>query len=255
MKRIFLTVALLCFAVSANAQMLFQRQMELPVPTATDSIASADSLWWAEQPRTSLTLGLSAGVSLFAQEETPFRSTHGYTLQIPLLLRYQMTSHWRLSTGIQYNFYWDPLQYRVNTHWGELAFDTTMHHGTHHAYAFHSYLGIPMVLTWYPFAKEHRLLSVSLDIFAAYAINRYILFQDETVNAYDANTLNIETSRTGDVYLSDNMLPWKLELGITLSTDLLGIIHGVRFYADLLPLYREPVGGQNLYNFGMTVFF
>ena len=49
-------------------------------------------------------------------------------------------------------------------------------------------------------------------------------------------------------------MPWKLELGLTLSTDVLGLIHGVRFFVDLLPTYRDPLIDEPVYTAGMTIF-
>lgn len=258
MKRIILIVALLGAAVGAQAQMMFQRSIELPsLPSKPDSAAVADSLWWAEQPRLKLELGLSAGYSLFLQDENPYCSTHGYTLQIPLLLQYYMTPHWRLSTGLRYDFNWDPLKYRVTYGYDDshpLTIDTGLFRGRQSAYAFHSYLGVPLQLTWYPMPKDRGLLSVSFDLYAAYSVSRFLMVKEADDRYYDPYTLGVGGSMSEDEHGDPSMLPWKLEVGLSLNTSVLGLIHGVRFYADLLPLYREPVSGEKIRNVGMTIF-
>lgn len=39
--------------------------------------------------------------------------------------------------------------------------------------------------------------------------------------------------------ITDLFNPWKIELGIGLSTNALGIIHGVRIFTNLLPEYNQ----------------
>jgi len=261
MKRLVFAFAFTVLAYSGQAQMLFQHQKSLALPTAADVSDSANSLQGTEtnKNRTELCLGLSAGVSLLVQDENPYRSTHSYILQIPLVLNYHLSPHWRLTTGLRYDFSWAPLKYRVtydsySLSSNALTIDTAMYSGSQRAHAFHSYLGVPLEFTWYPFAKEHGALSVSFDIFGAYAVSRYLSIKESEVTAYDPNNLAIRGSISSDTYGDESMLPWKLEVGVTVSTSLLGLIHGVRFYGDLLPLYREPVSGEKIRSFGMTIF-
>ena len=256
MKRIVLTLALLTLALGSRAQMLFHQEAKL----TADSVAVADSLEWSQRPRWSLWVGVAAGYSFHLMDDSPYASTRGYVLQIPLLLRYDIAPHWRLSTGLRYDFNWDPLKYRVSYSYdtfgnqSPLTIETTTQPGTQRARAFHSYLGVPLEVTWYPVAKERGLVSVSLDLFAAYAVSRYVSISEQTVNSYDPFAQAINVDGTGDRYGDPSMLPWKLEVGLTVSTDALGLIHGVRFYGNLLPTYREPTSGTKLYQLGMTLF-
>lgn len=242
MKRIFLTAVLLATLVGTRAQ--------------------EDSL-----NRLGLDLGLSAGVTLFSTDNqySPYYSTHGLTLQVPLLLRYQVSPHWRLATGLRVDLNYQPLHYNVDYHevddgngyiyvdgldFGDYA---DRNDGKQHAYTFFGYIGIPLQATWYPWANERRLLGVTADLFAGYAfatnfcpnasyIERH---PDGNVGIQEVNHVNTE---------AESLLPWKLELGVTLSTDVLGLLHGVRFFANLLPSYRDPVTGEGLYLHGMTFF-
>ena len=266
MKRIFLTVALLCFAVSANAQMLFQRQMVLPVPTATDSIASADSLWWAEQPRISLNLGLSAGVTLFSHDNefSPYYSRFGVVLQVPLMFSYRVSPHWQLSAGMRLDFNYNPLHYNVNRHWITTANGIDVvdglefgnyggnANGKQHFYTYFGYFGIPLQASWYPWSRERQLLRVSADIFVGYAFVKNLGLNISYADyAGDGIGIN-ENEHT--IHHEETMLPWKMELGIGFSTDILGLIHGVRFFVNLLPSYRDPLSGDGIYLHGMTFF-
>ena len=62
----------------------------------------------------SLTLGISAGASLhFGNRLSPYYSKYGFLLQLPLLMRWDMSPHWQLGTGLRYDFTWNPLYYNV----------------------------------------------------------------------------------------------------------------------------------------------
>lgn len=254
MKRIILIFVLLGAAVGSQAQMMFQRTVEMS-PLADTAVADSLRCQGQNENGANLVLGLSAGCSLFAQDINPYCSTHGYTLQIPLMLQYQLTPHWRLSTGLRYDFNWDPLKYRVTYGFDQpLTIDTGVFRGCQSAYAFHSYLGVPLQVTWYPMPKDRGVLSVSFDIYAAYSVSRFLMVKEWEVENYNPHTLGYNCSGTEDEYFDPSMLPWKLEVGVSLNTNVLGLIHGVRFFADLLPLYREPVSGEKIRNFGMTIF-
>ena len=254
MKRILLSFAALGLMLTANAQMMLYRSIEVS-PLADTAVADSLRCQGQSESRVNLVLGLSAGYSMFMQDINPYCSTHGYTLQLPLLLHYQMSPHWRLSTGLRYDFNWDPLKYRITYGPDQpLTIDTGAFRGRQNAYAFHSYLGVPLQLTWYPMPKDRGVLSVSFDLYAAYAVSRHLVVKEEDDRYYDPYTLGVGGSGSDDEYGDPSMLPWKLEVGLSLNTNVLGLIHGVRFYADLLPLYREPVSGEKIRNFGMTIF-
>lgn len=252
MKR-FVLILLLFSVVGASAQSfdsLSGARYDTPATGCGSDSSRHNSL--------SLCVGVAGGYSLYVMDDSPYASSHGYTLQIPLLLRYDLTPHWRFGTGLRYDFNWDPLRYRVasDPFSGEmsLALDTAMHFGTQSAYAFHSYLGVPIEMTWFPVAREHGLVSVSLDVFAAYTVIRYLHISEQTTQGYDPNSLACSTNSSEKDFGDENMLPWKLEVGLTISTDALGLIHGVRFFGNLLPTYREPVSGKKIYPFGMTIY-
>ena len=256
MKRILLSFAALGLMLTANAQMMLHRSIEVS-PLADTAVTDSLRCQGRNENGAHLVLGLSAGYSMFLQDINPYCSTHGYTLQIPLLLHYQMSPHWRLSTGLRYDFNWDPLKYRVTYGYDDnhpLTIDTGLFRGRQSAYAFHSYLGVPLQLTWYPMPKDKGVLSVSFDLYAAYSVSRFLMVKEFEVENYNPYTLGYNSSGTEDEYFDSSMLPWKLEVGVSLNTNVLGLIHGVRFFADLLPLYREPVSGEKIRNFGMTIF-
>ena len=218
-----------------------------------DTVAQLD-----EQHRTFLVLGFSAGVNLFTADNqySPYYSKYGFLMQVPLLFQYAVSPHWRLSTGARLDFTFNPLHYNVDYHVVDgdngytdgIDFRETFS-GKQHYFTYFFHLGIPVQATWYPWPNEKRLLAVTGDLFAGYAFGNDIFMTDAYADRDGGFGDNIDISRH-----DESLLRWKVEVGVTLSTDVLGLIHGVRFFANLLPSYRDPVTGEDLYLAGMTVY-
>ena len=245
MKRIALFIATLGLSLGLRAQ--------------ADSLAVADSLdsspcdtCWENRPRIQLNLGIQAGASLLASDETsPYYSKYDFRLEIPLVIYHNLTPHWTLSGGLKYMFLWSPLYYRVATTADGLDFPTVPETSTQHAHAFFGYLGIPLQVNWHPVSHHPNHLILSADIFAGYALTRHVSITETDVTRTGSNTSIGSDEYTGE---GDFLLPWKLEVGLTVSTSRLGLLHGVRFFADLLPTYEDAVTGDRLHTFGMTFF-
>lgn len=267
MKRIMIILAALLMATAANAQLIFSRNTEIELPqmvtdidAVQDSAAEADSLWWDDHPRMSLELGLSAGVTLFADgnDNSPYYSIYGFVVNLPLTFRYFVSPRWRLGAGLRYDFCIDPLFYNVKENevsnggtyaTNGIGFDTTPVVSHKRAYASHNYVGIPLQATWYPWPKDRGALNFTFDFFAGYSfatiVNIRTIHADRYMSSFNGNDLSSDDS---------TLLPWKMELGITMATDIIGLLHGIRFFVNLLPTYRDPATGDNLYFSGMTLY-
>lgn len=269
MKRFLLTFAAVGLLLTANAQMMLQHSVELPtLPSVPDSTRVADSLWWAEQHRMHLFLGISAGGTFYNKDNSssPYYSKFGLQLQVPLVMEWQVSPHWRLGAGLRYDLCWDPLYYAVHengvysngTYTAEgIDFQSDAVEGRQSAYAMRHYIGVPLRATWYPVKRDQRLLGVTFDLFAGYSFGSFIHTKTTWANYVQDNGstyVNIVEFGGKTQWNDPSLLPWKLELGVTLSTDVLGLLHGVRFFMNLLPSYREPTTGYTLYMHGMTLF-
>lgn len=208
------------------------------------SDSSSSSKW-------DFTLGLAAGGTVFiADASSPYFSRFGTTLQVPFSFNYRFNPHWRLSLGLRYDFNWALLSNCVDIQYDNLntrgiAIDTTPHVGHQRANAFHNYIGIPVQVTWYPWNRDRTLLSLSLDFYAGYAISKDICVRKNGSKSWLNN--HHDTS-------DPSLVPWKMELGFTVSTDIIGIIHGVRIFTNLLPTYKDPKTNKNIYTAGITFF-
>lgn len=248
MKRIMTILAAVLLATAASAQQ----------SVVDDTVAR-----WDEQNRTTLVMGFSAGVNLFttANQFTPYYSKYGLMMQVPILLQHHVSPSWRLSTGARLDFTFNPLHYNVDGHEVDdgngyiyangLEFCETFN-GKQHYFTYFFHLGIPVQATWYPWPHEKRLLSVTGDLFAGYALSNNLFLNRSYADRNGGSTGIDDVHQVS--HHTESLLRWKLEVGVTLSTDVLGLIHGVRFFANLLPSYRDPVTGSDLYLAGMTVY-
>ncbi len=199
----------------------------------------------------SLTLGLSASTTLFANgnDMSPYYSKYGFALHLPLTVHYRHSPRWTFSAGLQYDFQWSPLYHRVEVvESGEgIDFPSGPVVGDQRAYAFHGYLGFPLQATWYPFRSYGRRLYLNFDIHPAYAINRLIYINEEVLSRTSSTLWNDGTG-------GSCMYPWKLEVGLTLGTSAVGLLHGLRLFVNLLPTYRDVVSGEDIYIAGLQFF-
>lgn len=203
----------------------------------------------------SLTLGVQAGTKFNIGSQTPYDSRYGLLLQVPLVGTIPLWSdRWIAIGGLRYDFEWSPLHYNITpVEGGGLDFLTTPTTGRQTAIMYHSYVGLTGEIQWQAVRRNRRALRLSFDCYFAYDVSHYL-----TIRTRDArNTYFGTQTSTGKTVVesSDPMFqPWKLELGFTLSTDLLGIIHGVRFFTNLLPTYIDPASGEKIYNTGMMIY-
>lgn len=248
MKRVIIIFAAVILSTAASAQ---------------QSIADDTVARWDDQHRTTLVLGFSAGVNLYTtgNQFSPYYSKYGLLMQVPLLLQYDITPRWRLSTGARLDFTFNPLHYNVDWHEVDdgngyiyadgLEFQESFT-GKQHYFTYFFHLGIPVQATWYPWPNEKRLLAVTGDLFAGYAFGNNLFLNTSYAERNGGGTGINDVHHVS--HHTESLLPWKLEVGVTLSTDVLGLIHGVRFFANLLPSYRDPVTGEDLYLTGMTLY-
>ena len=199
-------------------------------------------------------LGIEAGFSLLNNERSPYSASHSYVLRLPLMAHLKLSQRWNLNVGLRYDFQWDILRYNVTpAEGGGIELLTTPTTGRQTATAFHSYLGIPLELEWMLTPASSNGLRLSADIYAAYAVSEYL-----TIRTLDArNTYNGMRSGTyKEVVESDDPMfkPWKLEIGLKVSTDAIGLLHGIRFFTNLLPTYIAPATNQKIYTYGITFF-
>ncbi len=211
------------------------------------------------QNKLTIDLGLSANATLFANgnDMSPYYSKFGFGLQIPLMAHWQFAPMWQFSTGLRYDFSWEPIYYSVQPA-GTTLEDMeergiTFYDGTtpttQKSFAFHSYVGIPVELKWSPLPDEKGLIDLSLDLFFGVAVTQHIQIEDIIRNA--DGTMQYEGYNNSNY---NAMNPLKLEIGLTLSSDRIGLIHGIRLFTNLLPSYKDYISNEKIYLSGISMF-
>lgn len=236
MKRIATITFAIALALAAQAQ------NDTISAFVGDDTASGKRTAW-------LDFGLSASATMYANgnDMSPYYSKYGFGLHLPLMAHYELNKYWTFSAGLQYDFIWSPLYYRVEpTADGEgIDFPTTPQVGTQHGYVFDSYLGFPIKASWCPFGNNN--LFFTFDVHPAYAVTRHITLTNTDISRNGSST-------DEDIVRGSSLQPWKLEVGITLGTSRVGLIHGLRFFTNLLPTYKDVVTGEKIYISGMSIF-
>ena len=211
---------------------------------------------YAPQDKTLLKvdLGFEAGFSLLNKETSPYNASQSYVLRLPLMAHLRLAQRWQLNVGLRYDFQWDILRYNVKpAEAGGIGLLTTPTTGRQTATVHHSYMGIPLEIEWLLTPANRNGLRLKADIYAAYAVSEYL-----TIRTLDARNTYYGMRRGSykEVVESDDPMfqPWKLEIGLTVSTDEIGLLHGIRFFTNLLPTYIDPTTGQKIYNSGITLF-
>ena len=245
MKRIAIILSALCLSLTGKAQ--------------TDSIAVSDDTTQPGCSDTIITvdLGLSAGVSLLSDNSgSPYYSKYGFTLQIPLMAHWQFAPQWKLSAGLRYDFNWNPLFYNVdfNADRTGITFLSEPTTATRRGLAFSSYVGIPVNLRWYPRATRKANLGLAVDLFAGYAVSSNINIDEHYVNSIDNTLSHAMNLVSNSNRILSTVQPWKIEVGFSLTTDQLGLFHGLRLFANLLPTYIDPATDTPVYTSGITMF-
>ena len=240
MKRLATITIAIALALAANAQ------NDTVNAFGGDDTTRGKRMFWVD-------LGLSASATMYANgnDLSPYYSKYGFGLHLPLMAHYELSSRWTLAAGLQYDFIWSPLYYRVETtaDGNGVDFPTTPQSGTQHAHVFDSYIGIPVKASWTPF--RNNKLFFTFDIHPAYAVTRQIHLTNTVIGR---NGSEVSANTDEDIVRGSSLQPWKLEVGFTLGTSSVGLIHGLRFFTNLLPTYKDAVTGEKIYISGMSIF-
>lgn len=239
MKRTITIIAVLLLAISS---------------VAAQDTTDANNKW-------AIKMGLSVGVTSYGNgnDFSPYYSKYGLTMQIPVVLEYDFAPHWQLSTWLRYDFNWDLLSNAVEEVWvnnGEdngLAHNTKPTIGKQTAFIHSGFIGIPLKITWFPKA-DRSLCGVGLDYYVGYAVKNIYNISTTEITLTNAGTQQYSASGDETEGGSHTLLPWRMELGLTLSTDYLGLWHGVRVFFDLLPRYEDILTGEKIRTVGVTLF-
>ncbi|MBO4600326.1 MAG: hypothetical protein J5641_06265 [Bacteroidales bacterium] len=198
---------------------------------------------WSYQVSAGLLVGYRFGELSPSAINSPYASDGTLTCNIPLITDFKLSDKWSLRTGLMLSLEYAKLYHQVTLEDGILTIAdgrTPMQKNSF----FNTYLGIPATIYFTPHPEiGSRSVSFGADV----RISRLI-----------GSTF----SNTPDIFLSQKLRPqtgafnpWRIELGLNLTTNAIGIIHGVRLYTNLLPEFRSKETGKSLHSLGLEVTF
>ena len=196
-------------------------------------------IWNPNNPNITTNIGVS-----YRRRQTPvdfnspFTNNGIYTLNVGASANLCLGAHWTLSTGLRYNTntYYMAHQLKLSeTGLENIDGQTPIQQNR----LDNGYLGIPVEL-FFNFPDPINS-SFSFDVFFA----RRLYGRLQTRNAED-NYKKWHNEKATQLFN-----PWKLEVGVSFNTGLIGFVHGIRVYTNLLPEYNKSVTTEKFRSIGV----
>ena len=173
---------------------------------------------------------------------SPFTNNGILSINWGLSTGFRFSDRWTFSTGLRYNFnqYFMVHQLKLNENGLETIDGQTP---IQQNQLVSGYLGIPVELH-FSFGEQWKS-SLSLDAFFARRLHGTL----DTCGP-EGNYKNWTGENAPSLFN-----PWKLEVGLSINTSLIGFIHGIRVYTNLLPEYSKAVTTEKFRSVGVEIKF
>lgn len=190
---------------------------------------------WVEAPSVkfnedfSLHLGLAARyMTNAADTDTYFGNLYSrrYNIGLSIYGKWVPSHRWTVNGGVRYDWF------RTSTDLNGRFFKD-------------HYLGIPLSVTYHPFHRHRDALGIQLGLTPSVRLNPAQIIPADPAQAAQGST--------GATVKNPHSQPFRLELTLGLETNLLGIIHGIQFYANLLPTKTDLPSAPNRHEFGIAI--
>lgn len=196
---------------------------------------------WDNSLSISLGVGYRNGLNP-VNRNSPYTNSGGLDVPFGLLTSFVFTPHLRLATGLQLNLNQRWMDYPVKM--GENGLEVIENpEMTQHNKLVSTYLCIPAELYYY-FGKS-KSYGISMDVRLGYLIGAQLITRFPSIGNQGSIGENARSLFN----------PWKLEAGISFNTNVLGIIHGIRVYTNLLPEYNKAVTTEKFRSIGVEIKF
>ena len=196
---------------------------------------------WDNSLSISLGVGYRNGLNP-VNRNSPYTNSGGLDVPFGLLTSFVFTPHLRLATGLQLNLNqrWMDYPVKIGENGLEVIENPEM---TQHNKLVSTYLCIPAELYYY-FGKS-KSYGISMDVRLGYLIGAQLITRFPSIGNQGSIGENARSLFN----------PWKLEAGISFNTNVLGIIHGIRVYTNLLPEYNKADTTEKFRSIGVEIKF
>jgi len=173
---------------------------------------------------------------------SPFTNNGILSFNLGLSTQFRFSDRWSLMTGLLYNFncYYMAHQLKLNENGLESIDGQTPIQKNLLA---NGYLGVPVEL-FFHFAEPWKS-SLSIDVFFGRRLHGLL----RTLGP-DDNYKEWQLEKATSLFN-----PWKLEVGLSINTNLIGFIHGFRVFTNLLPEYNKAVTTEKFRSIGVEIKF
>ena len=198
---------------------------------------------WSYQVSAGLLVGYRFGEFSPKALASPYANEGTITASIPIITDFNLSDKWTLRTGLMLSFDYTKMYHQVALDNGTLTLADGRTPIQKNAF-FNTYLGIPATLYFTPHPEwGSRSVSFGADLRVSRLLgstfsNRPDIFQSSRLKVKEG-IFN----------------PWRIEVGLSLTTSAIGIIHGLRLYTNLLPEYRAKDTGKSVRSLGLEVTF
>lgn len=191
----------------------------------------------------SLTFGAGIGFRKYQNPvdfNSPFTNNGILSINFGLSTEFRFSDRWSLTTGLQYNFnrYFMAHQLKLNENGLESIDGQTPIQKNELS---NGYLGVPVEL-FFHFAEPWKS-SLSMDVFFGRRLHGSL----HTLGP-DDNYKKWQSEKATSLFN-----PWKLEVGLSINTNLIGFIHGFRVFTNLLPEYNKAVTTEKFRSIGVEI--
>ena len=165
------------------------------------------------------------------------------SINVGMSTDFQLSYRWGLSTGILLNANSKSLCHQVKYEDDALVVIDGQEDFKRNRLKSY-YIGIPVVFNYY--LGKRQTESITFDIFCGRLIGEELRTSKDATNLLGLTNWNGEN-------IKNTFNPWKLEVGVGFNTNLLGIFHGIRVFANLLPEYKPGVTSCEIRSVGIEI--
>lgn len=172
--------------------------------------------------------------------DSPYSKRGGLDITGGVGTCFTFSPRWKLNTGLllNNNLKWMSYPVELGDNGLEIISQPEM---TQHNTLVSNYLCIPIELYYY--LDKQKSSGLSLDFRFGRLING-LLF---------ANYPHLNNNASIGSEVNGLFNPWKIEIGMGFNTNILGIIHGIRIYTNLLPEYNKNVTNEKFRSIGFEI--
>lgn len=197
-----------------------------------------------------VTGGISAGIRTDVSNcslGSPYYTPLSYYISVPIYADFDLNSDWKLRSGLYFEWGTKSLAHQVSVGSDGLSIADGNLPALQQT-ILNTYLGIPLGIYYTPKSGSGESTGIGFELRFAHILTSKM----STVTLTDGNT---RWNNSVQYDKLDICNPWRIEAGISIYSNSLGLLHGCRIFTNLLPDYKSHTTGKGLHTFGVELMF